>query len=448
MIGVGGLGAVREERAENRIRDAIHGFIRFDEREKSVIDSPEFQRLRRVKQLATTHYVYPGAMHTRFEHSLGVMELVTRMFYSLKRNSTPSVWTERVVKSLEAMGLGEEGALRAIRLAALLHDIGHPPFSHAAEGLFPKDIRHEHVSVAVVRSMQNRINAAFGPRMTEWVIQLIHPDPSQCSVELRFLRTLISGQLDADRCDYLLRDSHHCGVTYGTYDLDRLLDSIMVVEDPDGAVALAIDRGGVHVVESLILARYYMFSQVYFHRTRRLFDYYLGQFMSRVMPRFGPENLTAVLEWDDERVMSEVRARLDGGPEEVRTFARRLWFRDGDVGKHSVVFETHDFAGQRLAHRLAQEVERLRAEFRECEIFADLEARGRIHRFYKEGDPEDGDPLWVVTDRRKNSLSLLTKQSRVVSDMPRWFWVMRVYARKKHSCLEELRSRLQHVTEG
>lgn len=296
--------------------------------------------------------------------------------------------------------------------------------------------------------MQHRIDSTFGAGMTEWVIQLIHPDPSQCSIELRFLRTLISGQLDADRCDYLLRDSHHCGVTYGTYDLDRLLDSIMVVEDQDGAVALAIDRGGVHVVESLILARYYMFSQVYFHRTRRLFDYYLGQFMSRVMPGFEPENLTAVLEWDDERVMSEVHARLDGGPEDVQTLARRLWFRGGDVGKHSVVFETHDFAGHRLAHRLAHEVEKLRAEFPECEIFADLDAKGRIHRFYIEGDQEDGDPLWVVTDRRRNILSLLTKQSHVVRDMPKWFRVMRVYARNEHGCLDELRSRLQHVTEG
>ncbi len=221
----------------------------------------------------------------------------------------------------------------------------------------------------------------------------------------------------------------------------------MVVEDPYGAVALAIDRGGVHVVESLILARYYMFSQVYFHRTRRLFDHYLGQFMSRVMPSFKPENLTAVLEWDDERVMGEVRARLYSGSEELRTLARRLWFRDGEVGKHSVVFETHDFAGQRMATILSQEVERLRAGFPDCEIFADLEARGRIHRFYREGDQEDGDPLWVVTDRR-NSLSLLTKQSRVVHDMPQQFWVMRVYARKHGACVEELRSRLQHVKEG
>lgn len=190
-----------------RVRDAVHGFIRISDDELTIIDSPEFQRLRRIRQLATTSYVYPGAMHTRFEHTLGVLELVTKMYWSIQRNTEPKIWEGMVATRLKEAGLKEDQPLQVRRLAALFHDIGHLPFSHAAEGILPKGIKHEHVSVAIARSMKKRVDKLFFEGATERAVQLIDPAAINSPTEIMFLRGLLSGQIDADRCDYLFRDS-------------------------------------------------------------------------------------------------------------------------------------------------------------------------------------------------------------------------------------------------
>lgn len=255
------------------IRCPVHGFITLNDWERTIISQRAFQRLRRIRQLAWTDQVYPGAMHTRFEHSLGVMHTATLLFDSITQNSKAV---------LESSLSYDEHSLRRqrhlVRLAALLHDVGHAPFSHAAEDLFPvtddngRKYTHEEYSAGIVRTHfgpvidDHPMGQAYGIRAND-VAALI--EGSADARQGLFWRDLITGQMDADRMDYLLRDSHHIGVQYGTFDLHRVIGTIRAL--PGGEQhppRLGFSEGGWHAAEALVLARYFMFTQVYFHKTR------------------------------------------------------------------------------------------------------------------------------------------------------------------------------------
>ncbi|MDY6965441.1 MAG: HD domain-containing protein [Halobacteriota archaeon] len=268
------------------IRDPVYGFIPLNEWEKKIIDHPDFQRLRRIRQLGLTDMVYPGATHTRFEHSLGVMHLATLLFDSIVSNDA----NKRILE--ENVGYNEEGMGRdkqLIRLSALLHDVGHAPFSHASEEIMPKinrkhkPYKHEdYTSVIIKNSLKevienHQINRTNYKIEAEEVAALIEGNADILGERI-FWKVLISSQLDADRGDYLLRDSHHIGVKYGIYDYLRLINTLAVGIGPESEEAiLGVDEGGWHVAESLIISRYQMFTQVYFHKTRRAYDYHLGE---------------------------------------------------------------------------------------------------------------------------------------------------------------------------
>ncbi len=316
------------------IRDPIHGFVVLNEWEREIIDHPAFQRLRRIRQLGLTEMVYPGATHTRFEHSLGVMHVATRMFDEVVEKREDFLKTE--------LGYQEADLKRdrvLVRLAALLHDIGHAPLSHAAESLMPcngagKKYLHTDYSAAVVNHVMRDVIEN-------------HPMNRQYAITARdvadFLtgatrlgrsllwRGLVSSQLDADRADYLLRDSHHIGVAYGKYDLDRLLVTMAVAIDATGSPVLAVEEGGEHAAEGLIIARYMMFTQVYFQHTRRAYDCHSEQALKTLLSRgarstqgraaFPPptarKNVEAYLEWDDWRVMGMIHAGEAGEHGEI-----------------------------------------------------------------------------------------------------------------------------------
>ena len=265
------------------IRDPIHGFIELSEWEREIINHPVFQRLRRIRQLAWTDMVYPGASHNRFEHSIGVMHVATRMFRNIRHRSETILKNEANYKD---EGLGRE--LAFIRICSLLHDIGHGPFSHAAEELMPisestgKPYEHEAYSSEAVSLMEDVINHPINKKNYGFTVQDIKDFLSgEVADESRLLwRNLLSSQLDADRADYLLRDSHHIGVAYGRYDLDRLVSTLTVAIDPEtDAPVLAVEEGGWHASEGFILARYMMFTQVYFHKTRRAYDLHFSEAM-------------------------------------------------------------------------------------------------------------------------------------------------------------------------
>ncbi|MDO8587728.1 MAG: HD domain-containing protein [Armatimonadota bacterium] len=318
------------------IRDPIHGFITITDWERDIINHEYFQRLRRIRQLAFTDMVYPGAAHTRFEHSLGVMHLAGKAFDLITRNQK---YVNRLKNVLHYNDLGIERARWIVRLAALLHDVGHGPFSHAAESLMPiaaqkskagtSDAQarysHEQYSAAVIRIFfsdvidGNRSLKTNAEITSDDVAGILDGDPQMGSH--LFWRDLLTSQMDVDRMDYLLRDSYHCGVQYGRFDIDRLLHTLAVVEDTEleegtAGVArsksglglrLGVEEGGWHAAEELILARYAMFTQVYFHKTRRAYDYHLEQVLGTLLPYGFPppdsrRNLSKFLKWDDWRV--------------------------------------------------------------------------------------------------------------------------------------------------
>ncbi len=239
------------------IRDTIYGFVTRSEAEESLIDSSVFQRLRNIRQLAMANLVYPGALHTRFDHSIGVMHLSKKLATSV--------------------GIEDDEILRTIRFAALLHDIGHGPFSHVSEQLLNKycdksvvsveeeEEIHESITCDIIRN-NVEIESIISLHEREKIIDLI----SGNSQEVR-IKNIITGPLDADKLDYLLRDSYYCGVKYGIYDLDRLLNTIESMEQGTDQI-LVLREGGIFAVEQYVLSKYHMSSQVYRHKIRIVTD--------------------------------------------------------------------------------------------------------------------------------------------------------------------------------
>ena len=286
----------------HEIRDAIHTFVQFDSHEHKVLDSRPFQRLRHINQLALTHLVYPGATHKRFEHSLGVMELADRIYRVV---TDPENVNDSVRGVLPTLGRPDELRYwrRVIRAAALCHDLGHLPFSHAGEkeGLLPDGWNHERLTVEFIRSQEMRdiwqeltpplrtddiAKLAIGAKEGAKFIGSVFSDWEAILAEI-----IVGDAFGADRMDYLLRDSHHMGVAYGRFDLYRLIDTLRILppapeetEIQSNEPTLGVEEGGLHSVEALLLARYAMFSQVYFHRVRRIYDIHLREFLKRWLP--------------------------------------------------------------------------------------------------------------------------------------------------------------------
>lgn len=313
-----------------QIRDPIHGMITLNNGELEIVNHHAFQRLRHIRQLAMTYKVYPGATHTRFEHCLGVMHLAGRMMDSLGRRP--------IIK--DRFNNDEFSRLKqAVRLTGLLHDVGHAPFSHGGEGIFPSNIEHENYSIAIIKKYFSPIIKRSFPKVrVAEIISLL--SKGYLSAEKVFLGSIINGEMDADKLDYLLRDSHYCGVSYGKYDLERILDTLTVVRVKEteesvkeqdtnpGVWQLGIDSDGVQAVEGLIFARYWMFIQVYFHKTRRIYDYFLTEFLKDYLQKDcegaypNPDKLESFLRLDDNTVLEAIKEKHPSND-----WARRIYLR-------------------------------------------------------------------------------------------------------------------------
>ncbi len=231
--------------------DPVYGFVTIpDELIFDLIESKEFQRLRRIKQLGLTHLVYPGALHTRFQHSLGAMHLMTRAINELR---------------LKGHDISEKEALGA-NIAILLHDIGHGPYSHALEQSIVEGVNHEKISSVFI----NRLNKRFGNNL-DTALSIFNNKHKK-----EYLHKLVSGQFDMDRLDYLKRDSYFTGVHEGTVNYERLLSMLNVVDNK-----LVIDYKGIYSVEKFITARRLMYWQVYLHKTVLVAEYTIVNILKR-----------------------------------------------------------------------------------------------------------------------------------------------------------------------
>jgi HD superfamily phosphohydrolase len=322
------------------IRDPVHGFVRADPLETALINSRPVQRLRFIHQLGFTFLVFPGAEHSRFGHVIGAMHLAGRVYDALCSKSN-------------GMLPGESRApeRRLTRVAALLHDLGHAPFSHSAEDLFAERIDHEEMTRRLLGSAEiEEIFARHGEGLgTADVRRLLRGGGTPTE---RLLAKIVSGELDVDKMDYLLRDSLFCGVRYGTYDLERLLDTMLPIEDPQtGEWGVGVDEGGVHALEALVMARYYMFTQVYFNATGKALELHLNEWLEERGIRW-PAEPEAFLTQDDVSVWSALRTS-DGV--HAHALVERRHF--------PVAFETREHLPPEEKERFEALLPRMRARF-------------------------------------------------------------------------------------
>jgi HD superfamily phosphohydrolase len=338
------------------IHDPIHGSIEVTVAELKLIDSQPFQRLRNIKQLGFADMAFPGATHSRYSHSLGAMQMATRM-------------VDRLLPTLP-MDLAERRPLlrQAVRLACLFHDLGHPPMSHVSERVMPK-VRHLALTAAMVgddhasrqathedytlllltqTELRDLITTHMGDQgiTPELIAALIcgrhlpYPhDPTQTTQDIltvqgwdlmALLHGIISGELDADRMDYLRRDAYYCGVSYGHFDHVWLCNNLTAVQH-DGRLTLGLLHKAVWGFENFLLARYHMFLSVYYHHTTVGFDHLLGRYYAEgeyVLPA----DAQAYLQTDDIALAHMLRQSKSIWAK--RVVARRAW---------RLLLETHAF---------------------------------------------------------------------------------------------------------
>jgi HD superfamily phosphohydrolase len=245
------------------IKDPIYGYIRITEVERDVIDSLPVQRLRRIRQLSGAEYVYPAANHTRFEHSLGTMFLAGALAESLP------------------VGLSES-EIQEVRLAALLHDVGHAPFSHLLEPILMKyfNVNHEVMTKRIVAESELADILEKRGFDAEELSKLAIGE--LCEPNRRFLDQIIRSSIDVDKMDFLVRDSYHTGAGYGYFDVFRLIYTMDVLDDK-----LSVDLTALPTLEAFILARFESFRAIYFHKTSRAAQLMLLKAMERATEEIG-----------------------------------------------------------------------------------------------------------------------------------------------------------------
>ena len=302
---------------EKSIQDPVHGIIKLEDWMIKIIDTPQFQRLRRIKHLGFANLVYPGANHTRFEHSLGVMHIARLLS--------------------EKLELGDE-----IVVAGLLHDIGHTPFSHSSERILEKyaGISHENVKRVIRRELKDVLND-LGFSISKIADIISGKKPS-----------IVSGDIDVDRMDYLVRDSHYTGVAYGVFDISRLIDKIKFENE------IIIEQGGIKAAESLLISRFLMYPTVYYHHVSRIArKMYEKAMETAVEAGFEAEKL---LEMDDcdalmllkcSEYSTEYTAEIVDMIKNRRLFKRAIY-----VGRRSVdIREVKRVNEKRVEEELAEE---------------------------------------------------------------------------------------------
>jgi HD superfamily phosphohydrolase len=310
----------------HEIRDPIHVFIRLDSAERKLVDSRPFQRLRHIHQLALTHLVYPGATHRRFEHSLGVMETASRIYDVVTDSANiRHISVQRILGDREYWR-------RVLRAAALCHDLGHLPFSHAAEKeLLPEGWSHERLGKEIILGELAGVLRDDLQVQPEDVAKLaVGPEyfNEEFSDWEAILCEMITGDaFGADRIDYLLRDSHHAGVAYGRFDHHRLIDTLRLLPTDEASEepVLGVQEGGLQSAEALLWARYLMYTQLYFHPVRRVYDIHLRDFLQEWLPqgRFST-GLNDHLRMTDNEVMAAISEAAQDQQRRGYEHARRI----------------------------------------------------------------------------------------------------------------------------
>lgn len=369
--------------SDKKIYDSVHGFIPFDEFEKELIDSLPFQRLHYIHQLGIAYLVYPGATHTRFEHSLGVMALATLMFDKICKSVRPDVF-HFVPRKGSADYLYWR---RVLRMAALCHDLGHLPFSHVAEKEILGPLGHEQWTLKIIDSsylapVWEKLRAA--PAYLEDVIERdILEDIKKIAVGEakwkeatgrsltpweRIVSEVITGDFfGADRIDYLLRDAKSTGVAYGLFDYHQLIEMLRILPSVDrGAdeLQLGIDENGLESCEALLLARHFMHRRIYHYSSVKAYNFHLRRFMKANYMKKPLESVDEFLSLSDTDVIIGLnRAAKDTS-------------LPGHLDAKCIIYRQHRFRAIALPDTVT---EKILKEFKEKNKLTDLEIDWEFH---------------------------------------------------------------------
>lgn len=323
------------------INDPIHGFVGLTDLETNIINSEPFQRLRRVKQLSGAHYVYPTAEHTRFGHCVGAMHLAGLAGKRL----------------LGQLGLDDD-ALQEVRLAGLLHDLGHGPFSHVFEEplIERQGKNHEDVTEWIIKESVVGDIVEEGGIQSRRIADLVRGRRTKKNDSV--VSGIVAGQIDSDKMDYLIRDSFYCGVNYGLVDIHRLIDSIEISSDNE----LHFDLAARGALESFLVARYEMFLNVYYHKTVRSVEVMLIKLIDaadKVLDLTAFSTPAEFLSLDDMSLVSRIRRIDPSESDDAREAARIMNMLDSRVLYKSAfekVLHTEDrFVSKVLTKRKVRE---------------------------------------------------------------------------------------------
>jgi putative nucleotidyltransferase with HDIG domain len=316
---------------EVRVRDPVHNFITLREKQVKLVGTRALQRLRGIRQLALANLVYPGAVHTRFDHTLGVTHVAGQMAQNL--------------------GLDADG-VELVQYAALLHDIGHGPFSHVSEHALKRYADRNKLPEGQKKEKIHEVITAHMIRNDPQIVHRLGGDTCESVAKLlaqgrgdRALRSIVSGPLDADKQDYLLRDSHFCGVEYGLFDIHQLHRSLVLVGAEDDK-ELMIDPDGIPAVEQFVMAKYYLTKNVYRHRVRLITDQMIVRAITLGIDKDGDEELRRLYAFDNS-------------PEFVKNYS--TWDDARFLGK---------FSDSSVSSRCGQMLQRLRERRLLKQVFA------------------------------------------------------------------------------
>jgi HD superfamily phosphohydrolase len=387
------------------IVDPIHGFIRVFETELRIIDLPIFQRLRRIRQLSGAHLTYPGAQHSRFEHSLGVMHIAGQAALALKEK-----------------GFLDSDKIKEIRLAALLHDVGHGPFSHLFEEVLQlkKKISHEEIGKQLILHSEIGDVLSKSGYDKKFITKLAFGD-----TKYRFVNEIISGSLSADMMDYLQRDGYFTGAEHAKIDHRRIIQSLDVYKNK-----LALDRSALYSFESMILSRYQMFKAVYFHKTVRSAEVMMLESIRLADDEVGftSQDLKGYAKLTDEFVVAQILALPQYTPELRRAKKFASDYQDRRLLKcvYEKIIPDKKLKGQeQIRQKIAQ-----KAKLDKNEIFVDTSTTSSL-------------PLTPSKEKTK-SITLISHSAEsiakeipfskipVVSSMAGSMNILRIYAASQH----------------
>lgn len=331
---------------DKKIYDPIHGFIRFDHYEKELINSYPFQRLHHIHQLGIAYLAYPGATHSRFEHSLGVLELSTRIYEKICKMVRPDIFSYIPRKGSPEYLYWK----RVLRLAALCHDLGHLPFSHVAENVLLSDLGHEYWTAKIIRSdlfmplwkkIQSRPDFYPGELNRDFVEDIVKIAIGEKKYQQftnqsftpweRIITECICGDFfGADRIDYLLRDAKSTGVAYGMFDYQQLIEMLRILpktEDKED-FSLGIDENGIESCEALLLARHFMHRRVYQYSKVKAYNFHLKRFMLKTYQKTLFDHLDYFLSMSDAEVISEIRKAAMDSTHIAHADAKSILFKE------------------------------------------------------------------------------------------------------------------------